>query len=179
MKKKNVVRLGIIGTCLLCIISCLPFTTKIEQQEGVSRCSPPVENFSEKDLVGVWVAQNPNHKDTLTIKANGTYKQVIHIELADESLPIDYVSDWQAWHLEYSEDNIPYLHLVGMRFCGMNTDISCEIRDGGGYDFCQDKYLRMNGKGILIVLETSDGRYNYLHYPLGSEGSWIYSLQKP
>jgi hypothetical protein len=83
--------------------------------------------------------------------------------------------------LDYSEDTIPYLHLTGFAFCGMNTDIPCEKRDGGGYDFCQDKQLDMNGEGTLIVLEATDGgkNYYYLFYPLGSENSYVYSLQEP
>lgn len=137
------------------------------------RCSPPSEGFSEKALVGEWVAGSPEHQDTLIIAANGTYKQTIHVEFA-ERLPLDYESEWQAWRLEYSPEGIPYLHLTGFAFCGMNPDIPCEQRDGGGYDFCQDKYLPMQGEGILIVLETPAGGYLYLHYPLGSENSYAY-----
>jgi hypothetical protein len=61
----------------------------------------------------------------------------------------------------------------------MNSDISCEKRDGDGYDFCQDESILMNGEGILIVLETPDEHYYYLHYPLGSENSYMYRLQEP
>jgi len=99
----------------------------------------------------------------------------VHIEFSRSS-PIDYESDWQPWYVELSEDNIPYLHLTGMRFCGMNPDISCEIRDGGGHDFCRDEYIPMNGEGILIIL--GERSYN-LHYPLGSENSWFYGLENP
>ncbi len=108
--------------------------------ENKPRCSPPVGDFSQDNLVGTWIAGVPDQMDKLIIRADGTYKQIIHVVFAE--LPaIDYESGWQSWHLEYSEDNIPYLHLEGMRFCGMNPDISCEIRIGGGYDFCQDKMV--------------------------------------
>ena len=101
------------------------------------------------------------------------------MELA-QGAPIDYQSDWQSWALDYSEAGIAYLHLTGMRFCGVNPDIPCEIRDGGGYDFCEDRYLPMNGEGVLIVLDTGGSRsYRYLHYPLGSDNSYSYGLQEP
>ena len=181
MKRKRLfsIVIVVIGIHLLGLTSCMLSNSRIEQQESASRCSPPAENFSEENLAGIWVAGNSSHTDTLTISPNGTYKQVVHVEFADGSSPIDYESNWQPWHLEYSEENIPYLHLTGMRFCGMNTDISCETLDGGGYDFCKDKYLPMDGEGLLLVLETSVEHYYYLHYPLGSESSWIYSFQGP
>lgn len=138
-----------------------------------SRCSPPGEGFSEDDLVGEWVAGVPSHRDILIFSANRMYKQIVHIELA-EGLPIDYESDWQPWYVEYSSEGIPYLHLTGFAFCGMNAGIPCEQSEGDGYDFCQDKYLPMHGEGILIVLETPTGGYLYLHYPLGSENSYAY-----
>jgi hypothetical protein len=167
----------LMGICLLGGLSCLPTISKIRQTENAPRCSPPSSSFSESDLIGTWMSGRPDQSDTLIIRADGTYQQIIHIEFPEKS-PIDYRSDWQGWHLEYSEDNIPYLHLNGMRFCGMNPAISCEKRDGDGYDFCQDKSMKMNGEGILLMLETTDKQY-YLHYPLGSENTWIYGQQRP
>ncbi len=178
-----------IGTCLLgtlVVFAYLLPIVGIVQKEYAPRCKPPVGGFSEANLVGTWVARIPTHSDTLIIKADGTYKQIIHIEFT--KLPtIDYESDWQRWHLEYSKGTIPYLHLSGYAFCGMNDAIPCARRDGGGYDFCQDKYLPMNGEGILVVLEvlrenpsaTGAKYYYFLSYPLGSENSYGYSLQEP
>jgi hypothetical protein len=87
--------------------------------------------------------------------------------------------------LEYSEDGIAYLHLDDYRFCGMNPSISCKETDGGGYDICRDESISMENEGILLVLgtntkETPPGApvYYYLHYPLGSEDSWVYILQE-
>jgi len=126
--------------------------------------------------------------DTLNIREDGTYRQVIHVKLA-EGPPISFEGDWQPWRLEYSEDSIPYLHLTGMRFCGMNPDVACDKPDGDGYDFCEDTYLPMKGEGILIVLGNPETKeippsalrqeYINLFYPLGSESSWVYSYQKP
>lgn len=183
-------RLMIIGIvmagCFISISSCVPAIISRSKTAEAGGCSPPIGNFSEAKLVGTWMAGVPDQRDTLIIKADGTYKQIVHIEFPNKS-PINYESDWQPWRLEYSEDKIPYLHLNGMRFCGMNVGIPCDMRDGGGYDFCRDEYLPMNGEGILIVLEiSSDGLYTQeptyeysLHYPLGSENSWAYHLKSP
>jgi hypothetical protein len=58
----------------------------------------------------------------------------------------------------------------------MNIDISCNTRKGGGYDFCEDERLIMDDEGILLVLATPSGNYIHLHYPLGGENSYGYSL---
>lgn len=178
-----------IGSCVLgvaVISACVVPIVGIMQSENASRCHPPAGGFSSATLAGTWMAGVPSHIDTLIIRPDGTYKQSVHIEYTDLP-PTDYESDWQLWRLEYSQANIPYLHLTGYAFCGMNAAIPCGKRDAGGYDFCQDKYLNMNGEGILVVLEayqekpSGGGRqYSYhLFYPLGSENSYAYSLQQP
>jgi hypothetical protein len=188
--KKKWLRFVIIGIvivgCFFGIFYCLLPVIRYSQVEDAPRCSPAVGDFSEANLVGTWIAGRPDQMDTLIIRADGTYKQIVHVEFPKRS-PIDYESGWQPWNLEYSEDDIAYLHLDGMRFCGMNPSISCDVRDGDGHDFCRNEYLPMNGEGILLVLEasgessdTNEPNYiYYLHYPLGSENSWTYSLKKP
>ncbi len=137
----------------------------------------PPAGFSEADLVGTWVATRLGDSDTLVIREDGTYKQIIHVEYTDytDEPDVDYESDWQPWWLEYHESGIPYLHLKGMRFCAINPSFSCDQPTGymGWHDFCEDKTIAMDNEGILIVLgETLD-------FPMGSENSWFYSLQKP
>ncbi len=127
--------------------------------------------------MGTWFAGNPDHSDTLIIRNDGSYKQIVHIKFPKQS-PLEYESDWQPWHLE-SKENIVYLHLDGMSFCGMNSEISCNVRSGGGYDFCRDEYLPMNDEGILLVLGTANPNNIFLFYPLGSENSYVYSKQEP
>jgi hypothetical protein len=151
------------------------------------RCSPPSKGFTDATLAGTWIAGVPDQSDTLFIRSDRTYKQVIHVDFADGSPPLDYEGSWQGWRLEYSQDGIPYLHLDGYRFCGLNPSISCDTTSGDGYDVCHDQSITMQGEGILAVLETqadaSPGQqppiYYYLHYPLGSEDSWVYQLQAP
>jgi hypothetical protein len=57
----------------------------------------------------------------------------------------------------------------------MNVSIPCDVRDGGGYGFCRDEYLPMNGEGIFVVLKAAGDKepvYIYdLYYPLGSENT--------
>lgn len=177
-KRISIVFVCLIGVGIISITACFPISSRIEQHEVVPRCSPPTGYFSEESVVGTWVAGSSEHMDTLIIRADGTYKQIVHVEFS-QLPPLDYESAWLPWYLEYSKNEIPYLHLIGMAFCGMNPDIPCEKRDGGGYDFCQDRYLSMNGEGILIVLETSEENYTYLHYPLGSENSYLFGYQGP
>ncbi len=180
-KKKKLAWIFIGVLLSLCIISCIIHFISlmiIEQRNLSSRCSPPIKNPENKDLEGTWVAGVPKHNDTLIIRSDGTYKQIVHVEFTDQS-PIDYESDWQPWYITYSQDNIPYIHLKRFRFCGMNSEISCKEENGGGYDFCEDKMIYMKGEGILIVLETTEQGYFYLHYPLGSQGSWIYGRNEP
>jgi len=129
----------------------------------------------------------PGHTDTLIIRENGTYKQIVNVDM--NNLPsIAYESDWQSWSLEYSVDNIAYLHLSGMSFCGMNPEIPCNVRVSGGFDFCQGESMRMENEGILLVLASREEllpgteeveAHIYMHYPLGSENSWVYTFQEP
>jgi hypothetical protein len=175
-----------ISTIVLAIGGCLLYALILEARNPPGCPSLP-EGFSEAELVGTWMAGWSDHSDTLIIRADGTYKQIVHVEFVDRS-PIDYESGWQSWRLEYSEDNIGYLHLDGFRFCGMNPDIPCEKRIGDGYDFCRDETIIMDNEGILLVLasraKASPGTQVPLHdihlaYPLGSENSWPYALQEP
>ena len=162
----------------------------LAQLEYTSSCSPMPEDFSEEALAGTWIANGPGHSDTLIIRTDGTYKQLVHRGTAFDS-PIQYESDWQTWYLAHSDESISYLHLEGMRFCGMNNGISCSVRDGGGYDYCRDESIKMLNEGILIVLAsfgpnerplpgTEIPQYTIsLSYPLGSQGSWGYRLHSP
>src|SRR3990172_6790772 len=164
--------LVIVSLCILGAVIALQTIGRIQQKESGERCSAPFWDFSEDNVLGTWVAGVPSHMDTLIIKEGGTYKQIIHVEFS-EIPPLDYESDWQPWHLEYSGTGIPYLHLEEFAFCGVNVNTPCEMRDGGGYDFCIDKNLPMEGEGILVVLEASETP------PNSKETQFFYSLFFP
>ena len=163
MKKKSsgfVVILVIISSLLGCILESKKDTF---QSSG---CQPPPEDFTTTDLVGTWMAGRPDWSDTVIIRANGTYKQTLH--LRSNSLTYDYESSWQPWRLESKPNGIPYLHLTGYRVCAYWPDIGCDRVGGGeGYwtDFCQGagttvpgggvlqgKGVQMPGEGILLVM---------------------------
>lgn len=143
-----------------------------KENQCLSALPPP--DFSEADLVGTWwagYASSPKRSDTLSIREDGTYKQIIHLDVPD----VDYESDWQPWWLEYHESGIPYLHLKGMRFCAINPSFNCDEPTGHTvwYDFCEDKSIAIDNEGILIVLGKT------LDFPMGSENSWFYTKQEP
>lgn len=120
-----------------------------------NNCLLPPDGFSETDLVGTWIATRLPSTDTLVIRADGTYKQIIHIETPD----VDYESGWLSWRLEYSESGSPYLHMEDLRLCAYLPDVmNCEQSGGGDfyfYDFCRDESFQMSDEGTLIVLGTS------------------------
>lgn len=168
-------------------IGCCLILAAIITRKSEPKCSPLPGSFTDAEMIGTWIAGSPDQRDTLIINADGTYKQTVHIEFDDRS-SIAYESDWQSWYVEYTTDHLAYLHLAGFSFCGMNPAISCEERNGGGYDFCRDESIRMENEGILLILTLDDGQSpakevsgytNWLVYPLGSENSWSYTHQEP
>jgi hypothetical protein len=190
MKRKLfIVFVGITIGCILVILGFYLYGLVSPIIQPPNNCVAPPDSFSEVDLVGTWVAGTPDRYDTLIIKPDNTYIQTIHIAY----LNYDYKSDPQAWWLEYMQNtkqNIPYLHLIGMRLCASNPDFGCENVGGGGTDFCRGKWINMENEGVLIVLglpksfiqtETnqtpSPGVSLWL--PSGSENTWIYAKQKP
>jgi hypothetical protein len=143
--KKEIFCLGLLT--MLISASCNPKT------EQVTGCQPPPKSFSELSLVGTWHSMSPAASDTLIIKADNTYKQIIHMLV--DGIAFDYESDWQTWWLEEQENEIPHLHLSGYRVCAYWPEITCETEGGGdGYwtDFCQEKRVEMDGEGIFLVL---------------------------
>jgi hypothetical protein len=75
-----------------------------------SVCNSAPEGFSEADLVGTWAAgwSRPGKPDdTLIIREDGTYKQILDLERAEGS-PFKYESDWQPWWIEYAENGLPF-----------------------------------------------------------------------
>jgi hypothetical protein len=143
--KKEIFCLGLLT--MLISASCNPKT------EQVTGCQPPPKSFSELSLVGTWHSMSPAASDTLIIKADNTYKQIIHMLV--DGIAFYYESDWQTWWLEEQENEIPHLHLSGYRVCAYWPEITCETEGGGdGYwtDFCQEKRVEMDGEGIFLVL---------------------------
>ena len=124
------------------------------QEKG---CTPPPEDFTEADLAGVWEVGFPEFNDTLIIRENGTYKQIIH----DEFEAFDYESDWQPWRIEYRDNGIPFLYLEGMRMCVTAQMLYCNVVGGGTglwIDHCRNgRSVGMPaGEGVLMVIGTAE-----------------------
>ena len=126
-------------------------STDSSDEDSTSPCKPPPTEFSESDLIGTWEAGLLDHHDTLILREDGKYKQIIHIE----NPPFDYESEWYSWWVEYDQNGIPYVHLENMRMCVYWSGLGCNQSGGGGqwYDYCQDEWISMPaGEGILIAI---------------------------
>ena len=74
--------------------------------------SPVPNTFKESDLVGTWRAKyHDSDVDTITLKADGTYRQVFRARNNDY-----YESPWNKWYVEYTPNGKPKLHMKGMRY---------------------------------------------------------------
>lgn len=123
------------------------------QEERGSICTPPPEEFLIEDLVGTWYTGYISRNETLIINENGFYKQIIHIEYTEKP-DFDYESEWQPWWVEYTDIDIPYLHLEGMRLCVYEPSLDCEQIGGGEkhwIDDCRNERIQTPGEGVLIV----------------------------
>ncbi len=161
-------------------------------KEEKSRCKPPPQGFTEKDLVGTWVKKHLDlRSDTLIIKEDGTYKQIIHLE----AYSVDYESDWLPWRIEYTDDDIPYLHMEGLRLCAHVPDLrGCDQAGGGDYDwnafnagewldYCHNKWMVQKGEGILLVNGAvydgwTDEGIELASLSVSPLDSWVYRLQR-
>ena len=147
------------------------------------KCTLPPNGFSDSDLAGTWVARRLNDTDTLILREDGKYKQIID----SKDLSIEYESDWLPWRVEYSEDDIPYLHLEGMRLCVALGSTDCNQMGWGNikwHDMCQDKWVDSPNEGVLAVLGvpkrfTQPPRGIQLMLFISTENAWGYELQEP
>jgi hypothetical protein len=185
--------LFVIFAALCCIgwgvLNLIPiFNFGIDLQTQQSRCDAylPPDDLVATDLVGTWNAGSSVRNDTLILREDNTYKQIIHIE----STKVDYKSEWQEWRLERKNHGLVYLHLENMRVCGIYPEKSCDDLVAGGFDFCQNESVQMVNEGVLLVLGEKKKNDNFnntptlesnlnLWFPLGSENTWVYHLQKP
>ena len=184
-----VVLIILLGLCLCCIFSV--FQTVFQTDKVNTGCPPLPKGFSEKDLIGTWHAGSPSYpksSDTLIIRADGTYKQIIELEFHS----VKYESDWQSWRFERRPNGTGYLHMEGLRECAANPEDSCEwVNDGSipQADVCESKWMEPNpmGESVLVV-------YGYpfvdpnrkVSHPFsltlfrGFESSaWDYNFEKP
>jgi hypothetical protein len=163
-----------------------------------ARCATP-EDFSERDLVGTWVSKvNTEYaSDTLVIRGDHTYRQVI--ELEDPAYHFE--SDWQEWELQLSDNQVAYLQLEGLRLYGYAPNLIDQGVVGGGdgwfIDFCQDPVEMTDGtdvypgvqmpagKGLLVVVSVPQPfvqpprGIQLVLLPSSEASSWFYELEEP
>ena len=176
----------IIWFFVLVLLACL-FTScnTCKQSEQSDSCGPPITNFDIKDLFGEWKTGISSDNDTLILKEDGTYKQIIHVESSSSNF--DYESSWLPWSMSISDQGIPYLHLDGMRLCVYWEGMDCQITGEGKsywYDFCKKEWLQTPGEGVLLVLGPPKGIKlpppGISLFALGksTDGVTVYELQK-
>lgn len=154
MKKKKFFIVISLGYIIIFLIGCY---VPIQRLGSESECLGPPKRFTEADLIGTW--KNSSHTDTLIIREDGTYKQIIyvdHVELPD----LAYESDWQSWRLEYSDEGLPYIYLKGLNLCAAYPSLeSCEHSAEKDYfwvDTCSHNHnnekARLEDEGVLMVV---------------------------
>ena len=126
---KRFIHYSILIILVLTCIGCIFLSIKYEWFKRTTiTCSPPPDWFSEKDLAGKWTAWGDDVEETIIIREDGTYKQIIFINLNKDNEPVEYETEWQSWSLEYgSEKEIPYLFLQGFRVCGSYANYGHEV----------------------------------------------------
>jgi hypothetical protein len=81
----------------------------------------PPKDLRASDLAGTWVAGLLT-KGTLILRQDNKYKQIIY----GEKRNINYQTDWQDWRLERDNNGFAWLHLKGMRMCGVDSLSNCD-----------------------------------------------------
>lgn len=120
-------------------------------EEGIWHCPPLPETFEEPDLIGTWRAQYGAATDTITLRNDGTYKQV-YVGHTDG---YSFETPWNRWWLEHRASGGLYLHLEGMRRCDFTNALCRQEGRGGGdvtyWDFCERRAVRMPGEIVVMV----------------------------
>lgn len=153
---------------------------------GGGTCTLPPGSFQVSDLTGTWVAWHAEKSDTLILREDGYYKQILDVKIPE---PYHYESDWQRWWVEDRGSGILYLHLEGMRLCVYSLMSDDCQRVGGGkvrwYDDCEQRFLEMPEEGILMVLGVPQPFVQpprgIILFPMSGSPDWsgsVYHLQE-
>lgn len=180
---KPAIKLTIMLIVIGLLFACRPLHKTPKATETFS-CPPLPTTFKEADLLGTWFASySLNDQDILTLKDDGTYKQIYD----DPDAGQRYESDWQEWWVERRESGYVRLHLKGMRRAGEIESIF--NREGGGIDpelftaidYCENEVVEMPDEIVLIVTGSKNDaprgiilRQTRL---AGSEWTWSFQFQ--
>jgi hypothetical protein len=159
MKKPRLSHLFISLLLVILCLFCYACNPPIFRDDNMkNQCQPLPRGFSNASLTGTWIAESlvQGITDTLYIRADGTYKQIIHIGKPNPN-DIDYESDWQSWRFEPRPNGTGYLHMEGFRGCAATPEESCEMVNNGKTpqaDACEGKWMEPDpaaGENVLVV----------------------------
>lgn len=164
-------KLTIIKILLLMLVLYACVRNPAEEQD--SSCNPNKDGASVVDFVGTWVARRsiyPLVNDTLIIKVDGTYKQIINIESPETT----YESEWLPWRIVYNEYGVLYLFMEGMTLCGYDRTENCAPEmDGVYYEPCYDTFENSPENGVMLLSYRDT-----LQYISSSIRGWVYLRQE-
>lgn len=141
------------------------FNGVVVQSGSKGNCPPLPATFQESDLVGIWHTYwNETGMMTVTIKADGTFKQVYDYP----PLNYYYEGDWHTWKLERRDDGPSYVHFDGMLVCGRMCGHSL---GGTWYDSCGQRMITMKENEVVLLLTSvvTEGLSSKLAAPRGIE----------
>ena len=143
--------------CLWAIVHILPtpaisiLSQMLFPAPGCAAKLQPPAGF-ESDLVGTWQTLDPDNLDTLILREDHRYKQIVHRVRSQYYAAADYESDWQPWWVEHNSKSLPYLHLQGMHTCISHPLLSCDKPGNGGADPCISAFVYAQNQGILMIV---------------------------
>jgi hypothetical protein len=156
--------------------------TSTKKAENTHTCTPLPKGFKDSDLVGTWIAKyfGGDAIDKLTIKADGTYKQIYSYGSTN------FENDWQKWWIKYDSDGYIRLHLAGMRRCD-DVESICNTLGGGlpagevAINPCKPEYIDYSNEIILFVtgypVDVPRGIVLWQARLAGSDWDYVFRLQ--
>jgi hypothetical protein len=162
MKKIKLIFFLITLTIIFLSGSCIHDGVNSRTNGGNGSLCPMVPDwFSQKDLIGEWVAVDraTGNTDTLTIYSDGTYTQDIEFE---SSVLDNYYGENYSWSLEIGENHIPYIYLDNYRICAFANETNCDWvdKEGNGWADCCGVKPRKTLPGEMTL--TVIGPPNYI-----------------
>ncbi len=162
MRKAYLLLLGLLVLILAGVTSC-----DWLQEEDLYANPPPT--FQEGDLAGTWQASYYSGQlddlDQLDIRADGTFRQVYHIENYGGQ-PYTYDTGWSTWSVERFPDGRIWLHLKtahyydeGVEFGESQGELTLASTSGVWpfWDPVGETGLVMIGELVLNVRVRGDG----------------------
>lgn len=188
--QRYLLALGILllsACCLYAIVRILAPITLLSQilfpGADCAQVQPPV-GF-ESDLIGTWQTLDPDNLDTLIIRDDHKYKQIIHRVRSQYYPAAEYQGDWQPWWVQYNPKSVPYLHLQGMHTCVSNRLLSCDTPGNGGGDPCIGGGIYAQNEVILLIMRRlpedrlAGSASIFLELVYDPEGAMTYVKQGP